>query len=33
MAHDIKSIRQQVKANGVFYSDTAKAELLKSLVP
>ncbi|MBD5171871.1 MAG: N-6 DNA methylase [Bacteroidales bacterium] len=33
MAHNIKSIREQFKANGVFYSDQRMAELLKSLVP
>lgn len=33
MAHNLKSIREKFKANGVFYSDTAMAELLKSLVP
>lgn len=32
MAHNIKSIREQFKANGVFYSDARMAELLKSLV-
>ena len=33
MSHDLKSIRKQFKANGVFYSDDRMAELLKSLVP
>ena len=33
MAHNIKSIREQFKANGVFYTDPRMAELLKDLVP
>lgn len=33
MAHNIKSIRAQFKAKGVFYSDQRMAELLKSLIP
>lgn len=33
MAHNLKSIRQEFKANGVFYSDSALAGLLKSFMP
>lgn len=33
MEHNLKSIRQHFKDNGVFYTDIAMAELLKSLVP
>lgn len=33
MSVSAKSYRKQLKANGVFYSDSAIAELLKSLVP
>lgn len=31
--YNIKTIRQQFKAKGVFYSDSALAELLKSFMP
>lgn len=33
MSYSVKSIREQFKANGVFYSDTAIAERLKSYLP
>lgn len=33
MGYDIKSIREEFKAKGVFYSDTAMAELLKNFMP
>lgn len=33
MAHNLKSIRDDFKAKGVFYSDLALAELLKSFMP
>lgn len=33
MKYNIKTIRQQFKAKGVFYSDSALAELLKSFMP